>query len=365
MGHFGRRFGIGAGAAALATAAGLSLILAAPGFGGEFTGVRGRAALKGEVVPGVVVLAFRDFERGFSSAPVARSRETNAEGLYSLEIPPGSYFIAAVRTRAPSLADLGEGDLFCYYGGSPVRVDPGRTTNVGLNMVRVEKDPPAELPSGVSGIVYDGIGRPLKGGAVYFYKSPSDGFKGIPGTFARIGDDGAFRVRVRKGTFFVVVRKRETGDLFGPTEIGDSYGYYARNPVALVEGEARGLRIDAVPRLGMLERFEGIAAESRGAALRVRVVDRSGKPVPGLRVLAYRGDDMAGHPACVSEKTGPDGVVEFLLAEYGKYYLLAREKLGGPADGEWYGKFGGAADHSVTIGDGDARRQVEIEVERR
>lgn len=360
-----RLLGLGAGATAMAAAAALSLIFAAPGSGGDFTGVRGRAALGGQVVPGVVVLAFRDFERGLSSAPVARSRETNAEGLYSLELPPGSYFLAGVRTDAASIAALREGDLFCYYGGSPVRVDPGRATNVGLNMVRVERDPPPELASGVSGVVYDGSGRPIRGGAVYLYKSPSDGFKGIPGAFARIGDDGTFRVRVRKGTFFVVVRRRETGDLFGPTEIGDSYGYYAGNPVALAEGEAKGLRIDAVPRLGMLERFEGIPAQRQGTALRVRVVDPSGKPVPGLRVLAYRGDDMAGHPAHVSGKTGPDGVAEIVLAEAGRYYLLAREKLGGPAEGEWYGKFGGAADHSVTVAGGEAPRPVEIAVERR
>lgn len=365
MGLVRRLFGIGAGATAIGTAAALSLILASPVSGGDFTGVRGRAALKGEVVPGVVVLAFRDFERGLSSAPVARSRETNAEGLYALELPPGSYFLAAVRTDAPSLAQLREGDLFCYYGGSPVRVDPGRATNVGFNLIRVEKDPPPETPSGVSGMVYDENGRPLKDGAVYFYKSPADGFKGMPGTFARIGEDGAFRVRVRKGTFFVVVRRRETGDLFGPTEIGDSFGYYTRNPVTLAEGEAKGVRIDAVRRLGMLERFEGIPAQRQGTALRVRVVDPSGQPVPGLRVLAYRGDDMAGHPAVVSGKTGPDGVAEILLMESGKYYLLAREKLGGPAEGEWYGKFGGAADHSVTVGDGEAPRPVEIAVERR
>ncbi len=348
-----------------AAAAALLLMAASPGPAGDFTGVRGRVALKGEVVPGVVVLAFRDFEQGFSDTPVARSRGTNAEGLYALELPPGSYFLVAVRTDAPSPAQLREGDLFCYYGGSPVRVDPGRATNVGFNLVRVEKDPLPEVPSGVSGIVLDENGAPLKDGAVYLYKSPSDGFKGMPGTFARIGEDGTFRVRARKGTFFVVVRRRGTGDLFGPTEIGDSFGYYARNPVVLAEGEARGLRIDAVRRLGMLERFEGIPAQRQGTAVRVRVVDPSGNPVAGLRVLAYRADDMAGHPAVVSGKTGPDGVTEILFMEPGKYFLLAREKLGGPAESEWYGKFGGTPDHSVTVGAQGAPSPVEIAVDRR
>ncbi len=332
---------------------------------GDFTGVRGRAAVRGEVVPGVVVLAFRDFEKGLESRPVARSRPTGADGVYDLELPAGSYYLVAARTGADSPGGIREGDLFCYYGGNPVRVDPGRATNVGFNLVRVERDPPPDPGYGVSGAVLDENGRPLAGGAVYFYGSPADGFKGIPGFFARIGEDGTFRARLRKGTFFAVARRRVTGDLFGPTEIGDHFGYYTRNPVVLSEGEARGVRIDAVRRLGMLEKFEGIPVQPRGTVVRARVVDASGAPVPGVRVLAYRKDDMSGHPAFVSGKTGADGTAEFAVDEPGRYYLLAREKLGGPADGEWYGKFGGSSDHSVAVGSGGAAGPVRIVVERR
>ncbi len=332
---------------------------------GDFTGVRGRVALKGEVVPGVAVLAFRDFEAGLASVPVARSGGTNAEGIYALELPPGSYFLVAVRSDAPSLAEVRAGDLFCFYGGNPVRVEPGRTANVGFNLVRVAPDPDPEPPFGVSGIVLDENGRPLPGGTVYFYRGPADGFKGVPGFFSRVGDDGRFRARVRKGTFFAVARRRGTGDLFGPTEIGDHFGYYVRNPIVLGDGESRGVRIDAVRRLGMLESFEGIPAAARGFAVRVAVTDAAGRPVPGVRVLAYRSVEMTGHPAHVSGKTGADGVAALVVDEAGTYYLLAREKLGGPAEGEWYGRLGGATALPVRVGPGEPAAPVRIGVGRK
>ncbi len=351
--------------AAAAAALLAALVASAPATpAGEFSGVRGRAALRGEVVPGVGVLAFRDFEAGLESRPVARSRPTTAEGLYDLELPAGNYYLVAVRTDAGTLSGIRTGDLFCYYGGNPVRVDPGRATNVGFNMVRVEGDPPPEAGYGVSGVVVDENGRPLPGGAVYFYKSAADGFKGIPGFFARVGEDGTFRARIRKGTFFVVARKRGTGELFGPTEIGDHFGYYARNPVVLPEGECRGVRIDAVRRLGMLEKFEGVPVQARGIVVRARVVDAAGAPVPGLRLLAYRKEDTTGHPAFVSGRTGADGIAELVVDEPGRYFLLAREKLGGPADGEWYGKAGGPAG-GVSVGSGGTDAPVRIVVERR
>lgn len=332
---------------------------------GDFTGIKGRVALRGEVVPGVVVMAFRDFDAGLRSVPAARSAETNAEGIYSLELPPGSYHLVAVKTGGATLEEIRDGDLFCYYGGNPVRVETGRAANVGFNMVWVRKDPAPEVSTGVSGIVHDENGDRLNGGIVYFYPTASGGFRGMPGFFARVGEDGTFRARIRKGRFFVVARRRASGDMFGPTEIGDWFGYYIRNPVDLDDGAARGLRIDAVRRLGMLEKFEGIPEVPQGLLLQAKAEDPSGKPVAGVRLLVYRDAGMTGHPAAVSARSGADGIVELAVAEPGTYYLLAREKLGGPAEGEWYGKYGGSPDHSVLIRKADGTMFVTIRVERR
>jgi protocatechuate 3,4-dioxygenase beta subunit len=346
----------------------LLIVIASASFAGAggdaLTGVRGRAAIRGVVEPGVVVMAFRDFDAGLKSVPAGRAEGTNAEGIYGLALPPGSYHMVAFKSEGKSLDAVREGDLFCYYGGNPVRVEAGRATNVGFNLVRLGKDPAAALPSGVSGAVYDEEGKPLAGGTVYFYNGAGDGFKGMPGFFARVGEDGTFRTRIRKGRFFAVVRKRDSGDLFGPTAIGDYFGYYHGNPVTLADGEARGIRIDAVRRLGMLEKFEGFESKPQGIVVPALVTDPAGKPVAGVRILAYKGDDTTGHPAYVSAKSGADGRAELVVIDEGSYRLVAREKLGGPAEGEWYGKYGGTAERPLEIRKGGAS-PVTVVVERR
>jgi hypothetical protein len=300
----------------------------------------------------VTVFAYRDFDRGPESDPVARSSPTPADGTFSLELPQGSWILVAAKTGDRPLRELRTGDLFCYFGGNPVRVEPGRSAVVGLGLSPVGDDPGADDSYGISGTVHDERGKPLPEAVVSIYKSPADGFKGMPGVFARTREDGTFRLRVRKGAFFVVARKRESGELFGPVRPGDRFGYYPRNPVVLAEGERKGIRIDALPRVDIREKFgEGYEPPDE-IVVRVRAVDPGGVPLPGIRVLAYRTGEMTGFPAFVSGKTGADGSVELAVAEEGTYHLLARERLGGPADGEWYGKYGGNPDHSAKVSRG-------------
>jgi hypothetical protein len=339
-------------------------LLSSPAAAGEFTGVRGRAARNGEPTPGVTVYAFRDFDRGLASEPFARSAPTREDGTFSLPLPAGSWILMGGKTDGRGLPELRPGDLFGYFGGNPARVEPGRPTVSGLNVSPVGEDPPADGASGISGTVYDENGKPLPDAAVYVYKTPSDGFRGMAGVFGRTRADGTFHLRVRKGTFFVVARKRESGDLFGPVQPGDRFGYYPRNPVVLAEGERAGVRIDALPRVDIREKF-GEGYEGPGEiVVRVKAVDAGGNPLTGVRVLAYRAASMTGFPAFVSGKSGADGVVELAVSEEGTYYLLARERLGGPADGEWYGKYGGAGDPAVKLSR-ESRGTLTIVLEKR
>lgn len=336
----------------LAALAGIAALSPGAAGAGDFTGVRGWATWNDNTAAGVVVYAYRDFDRGFPGDSVAVSAPTAADGSYSLELPAGSYILAAARTADGGPRELRPGDAFCFFGGNPVRVDPGRATAVGFRMSIVADDPVPDPSPGVSGTVYDERGDPLSGATVYLYRSSADGFKGMPGQFARTQKDGTFLVRIRKGTFFVIARKRESGDLFGPTLPGDRFGYYPRNPVVLAEGERRGIRIDAFPRQAVEKKFGEGYERPEGIVVRIRTIDPEGRPMSGVRVLAYRAASMTGFPAFVSAKTGAEGSAELFIPEGGRYYLLARERLGGPANGEWYGKYAGSPDHSVSLSPG-------------
>ncbi len=337
---------------------------AAPPYG-EFTGVRGRTAWNDNTVAGAIVYAYRDFDDGFPGNPVAASSPTPADGSFSLELPPGDYFLAAVLKSGDARSGLQAGDRFCYFGGNPVHVNPGKEVVVGLNLSSVSDDPVPDPSSRISGVVYDERGKPLPGATVYLYKSPDGGFKGMPGLFARTGGDGTFRARVRKGKFFVIVRKRKSGDLFGPTLPGDFFGYYARNPVVIEEGKARAIRIDALPRQVIESKFGEGYRRPAEVVLRVKAVDPEGRPVPGVRVLAYRSAAMTGFPAFVSGKTRESGETDLTVTEDGRFHLLARERLGGPADGEWYGRYSGTKDHSMLLSFDSVPPPVTIVLEKR
>jgi hypothetical protein len=331
---------------------------------GDFTGVRGKAALGNEGVAGVTVSAYRDYGKGEASEAAARSAPTGPDGSFALALPPGNWLLVGRRDAAGEGGAAG-GRLFCFFGGNPVRVDPGRESLVGLNLSRIGGDPPPSAPSGLSGAVFDEDGKPLPGATVYLYESAADGFKGVPGAFARTREDGSFQLRVRKGTFFAIARKRRSGEMFGPTLPGDRFGFYPGNPVVLADGVPRGIRIDAAPRLSQQERLGGAGGPREEIVLRARAVDREGKPVEGVRLLAYRDAAMTGYPAYVSGKSGPDGRIELAVGEAGRFHLLARERLGGPADGEWYGKYAGTADHAAEARAGGAAEPLPIVVEKR
>jgi hypothetical protein len=91
----------------LALAIAISPAAPIPVLAGDFTGAKGRVAYKGVVVPGVVILAFGDFAEGLGSVPLSRSGPTNAEGIYSLALPPGTYFLVAAKTESPSAITAG------------------------------------------------------------------------------------------------------------------------------------------------------------------------------------------------------------------------------------------------------------------
>jgi len=340
-------------------------VVASAGFCGEFTGIKGWASVRGERIPGVTVYAYRDFERGPASGMAARSGPSLPDGSFSVALPAGNYFLVAAKTESGDLAGWKGGDLYCFYGGNPVRVEEGHPSVIGLSLLQAGGDPEPAAAYGITGIVNDERGAPLSGAVVYAYPSAADGFKGMPGVFTRTREDGTFHLRVRRGTFFVLARKRGSGELFGPTLPGDSFGFYPGNPVTLAEGRGKGVRIDTQPRQELREKLGDAYAPAPAIVLRARVVDGAGRPAAGVRLLAYRNEGMTGFPAYVSSRSGKDGSVALDVAEEGTYFLLAREKLGGPADGELYGKFAGTNDHSVKVTRGGAAGTVEIVVERK
>lgn len=320
------------------------------------SGVQGRIAWRGELVPGITVRAYRSIEAISAGEPVAVSGPSELDGTYSLDLPPGRYFLTARDFEgAPE-----PGDYFCYYSGSPVRVAAGHRTTVGFNLIRVPEEKKS-IEAGYSGLKGELSfqDEPLEKAYVYVYRDPSRGFKG-PGYFIQPVTRGDFTLRLPPGEYYLLARKRVRGGQFGPIEIGDYFNYYYGNPIRIEENRVDEVKLETITRMPMLE--EGEPVPFRGVRGVVR--DGQGRPAKGLHVFAYTRPGMTGTPEFFSPPTGPDGTFELSLPGSGPYYLLARENFGGPAvEGERYGKFNGHSDHAVRLEEHTTVQEIEIDVE--
>lgn len=294
------------------------------------SGVRGRVAWRGELIQGVKVRAYHAVADIAGSVPVAVSAPTDLDGIYQLELPAGNY----VLTASNQVDVLKAGDLFCYYSGSPIRISAQGYRNVGFNLIRVpeETPPTAAKRSAIYGEIsfQDQL---LERAYLYVYKDSGKGFKG-PGYFIQPVAKGQFRLNLPPGDYYLLARKRERGGQFGPIEIGDYFNFYYGNPIHVVAGQVREVKIETITRLSILEEdvvdFLGV---------RGQVVNDAGEAQTGLYVFAYRQPEMTGSPDYFSAPTDQKGRFALALPDGGPYYLLARQAFGGPAEtNELYGK---------------------------
>ena len=302
------------------------------------SGVEGLAALRGDFVSGVVVLAFGAPGPGPRARPLAVSGGTDGSGRYRLSLKPGSYYLAAVKTAgAPWPFPAAKGDLFCYYLGNPIVVESGKMTRVGFNMVRIGNAPPpiAGEGAGIAGqVLFEG--KPLGRAYVHVYRDAASNFRGMGLAAVPTAEDGRFRIKLPPGSYYVLARKRRGGGMYGPPGKDDYIGYPPGNPVAVRPGAFTSLLLETTTRVDLLEEIWSREGESAGW-FEGQVTESGGTPAAGLYVLFYTDSAMSGTPAFVAGPTDDEGRFR-VRAAAGKFHLLARSNLGGPLEaGEWYG----------------------------
>ena len=318
-------------------------------------GVEGLAALRGDFVTGVVVLAFSQPGPGPKAVPLAVSAGTDESGRYRLALKPGSYYLVAVKTAGAPWPFPGvKGDLFCYYLGNPIVVEPGKMTRVGFNMVRVG-DPPAPIAGEGAGIAGQVLfeDKPLGRAYVHVYRDVGTNFRGMGLAAVPAAEDGRFRIKLPPGSYYVLARKRQGGGMYGPPGKDDYVGYLPGNPITVRPGAFTPLLLETTTRVDLLEEIWLTEGERAGWFEGV-VTEAAGKPAAGLYVLFYTDREMSGTPAFVAGPTDATGRFR-VRAAAGTFHLLARSNLGGPLEaGEWYGTavlgWGGAPAGGIRIG---------------
>jgi len=161
--------------------------------------------------------------------------------------------------------------------------------------------------------------------------------------------DGTYVLNLPPGSYYIVARKRSSGDPKGYLVKGDYEGKNPTNPVAVKQGEFTTVNMSISMLSGNFLLAPYLPAEGEmGISGNVR--DTAGKPMPGAFVLLYADREMVGLPAFLSKPTGKDGEYRLFVTKPGIYYVAARIKYGGlPRKGEPYGTYDKDTEHKVQI----------------
>ncbi len=175
--------------------------------------------------------------------------------------------------------------------------------------------------------------------------------------------EGRYRLEVPPGTYYVVARKRMSGQPAGPLSQGDYYSEHQRVNVAVVEGTLAVVDLQVVPMKAPMFFQKSVVDKRTDTGVRGRLVDAAGKPVPGSFAVAYTDNDVRRLPDYASTLSDPQGNFTIYLPKEGVYYLAGRlHAWDMPRPGELYGRLGGEEPAPVTVRQGSFVENVVIEM---
>ncbi len=179
----------------------------------------------------------------------------------------------------------------------------------------------------IQGRVVDDQGRPVAGAVVSAYDSAN---VRRPADFASppTGSDGAYRLVVPPGVYWLVATVRRAGGSAGPLQFGDRH---SGDPVRLkVQAAAVKERDFTVLDLRSAARRYAKKNEDL-VTVTGQIVDGQGRPVAGAYVLADRRPQIRDFPQYLSGWTGTDG--RFVLYLRPDTYRLAASLAWPPPPG--------------------------------
>lgn len=221
---------------------------------------------------------------------------------------------------------------------------------------------PISLNSGIEGQIMVANEGAAEGAFVYAYDSSYNDMR-VPTKLISgpAGPDGSYRLDLAPGTYYIVARKRVSGDPKGYLVKGDYEGKYMENPVVVKSGAYTEANM-SVSKLEGSFLLAPYISEDMEAGIKGMVFTEAGKPASGAYVMVYTDKEMIGLPAHLSKPTGADGEYAIPLAP-GTYYVASRLKYGGlPRLGEPYGTYDMNTEHMVVVGEKEIITGVDVKL---
>ncbi|MBI5417159.1 hypothetical protein HZA55_04325 [Candidatus Poribacteria bacterium] len=323
------------------------------------SGVKGRMVWGDTLLKNGYVYIFTSSANDFKDTPFAICGPTREDGFFTMDLLPGKYYVIGRKKIDDTKSDrINTGDYFSYYGGNPVIIKEKNYTFVGLSSIKIDS---TNISINVSAkgdvnvleghVVYQGL--PLEEAFVYIYVDASTEFRG-PG-FAMAGptkQDGYFKFTdLPENNYYIVARKRSSGEKAGPVERGDYFGYYLNNPIKSKNNTLININIDTAMKSGEIGELDEGKTKSSNMYIKGIITDEKGKSIEGIYVFAYS-ERVIGHkrPTYISSKSDKSGKYILYFDKPGKFYIGARQNYGdSPKPGEFYGLYDQTADHSIVI----------------
>ena len=227
-----------------------------------------------------------------------------------------------------------------------------QTNTVPPDTLVIDKTIDGGGKTGMTGqIVNKADGTPVAGAYVNVYPDTLSNLLG-PSQFisSPTGTDGRFSIDVPTGTFYVVARKRMSGDPSGPLSPGDLYSEHQRIITTVIDGKLSVVDLTVAPVKAPMFFKKAMSEQATSTGIRGRLIDAEGNPVPGSFAVAYTDADVKRLPDFASTLSDSEGRFVIYLPEGGDYYLGARVHAWDmPHPGELYGKYGDDTPTSVSV----------------
>lgn len=220
--------------------------------------------------------------------------------------------------------------------------------------------------TGISGqVVVKSSKEPLAGAFVNIYPDTISNLLG-PSQFISSPTDaqGRYLIPLPPGTYYVVARKRMTGQSTGPLAPGDFYSEHQRIVTRVVADKLSVVDLPVVAMKAPMFFKKAVVERETATGIRGRLIDLNGKAVPGGFAMAYADPTMQRPPDFASTLSDADGHFTIYLPAAGTYYLAARiHAWDMPQRGEPYGKLGGDQPTPITVEKGKFVEGIDIELE--
>ncbi len=220
--------------------------------------------------------------------------------------------------------------------------------------------------TGITGrVVIKDSGTPLANAYVNVYPDTLSNLLG-PSQFisSPTNEQGRYLIEMPPGTYYVVARKRMSGQPTGPLSPGDYYSEHQRITTEVVPGKLAVVELPVASMKAPMFFKKTVADQRSDTGVKGTLVDREGKPVPGSFAIAYVTPEIKRVPDFASTLTDQEGRFTLFLPRGGTYYLAARISAWDmPRTGEPYGIYGSGEPQPLKIKEGEFVEDLKIVME--